>query len=969
MKRLIIFFLLMIGMISGVSAIDYDNITFTNEEFLASAITGSKVIELSTGDIAVGYISGGNAKLKICDSDGTNCGTEIAILNNANDIDLFEDTTNNKIVYFYGGSGSSIVVLLDLDGTNKILKQNLGKVTNYVSAVQINSTDFAIGFQDTADTNKGKLIICKLDGSSCESEIEAYSAAATYIKIVKTTTDKIMYAHNIVSNGEGTFWQFNLDGTGKSYKGAFNTGGTSYIDMIEGSDNKLKIVFTDGGDGSKGKFISCDLDGTNCGSEISFNTYATSWNNIDEFNEKLFFTFREASTVGDGRMYNFNLTGGDVSAENFFGAVANAQYIDTMISTDSTLIISHGDSTGSPKGRFSISESLSVGATVTINEPVDSSFINTNPFTLNITTDLNTNLTYSLNGASNITLGTNINSSILNITGIEGNNLIIVYSNYTGEITNSQSNFTLDTLDTIIINSIPSEINSYEFLGSYFSCSDTNLDYCNISIDSQNKASGTNFTISQNGNQSYTIFARDLAGNEVNGSGTVLVNPYFQVYFKYINNTAITNFSIDGILYDNYFNDSVYTYGLGNQTFLFEKAGLQAFNFTISLTDTSEGVEGNFTVLLASIFINLFNDDTKVLIPSESFSLQLSGPAGYIFQSNGTSFNITSFVLAGTYTGLISSTNFESKEIFFTYTSEEIKELDVYFIPLNLTNLGFVTVEAFQADNTPAKYISAYAKQWFASESVYRKVQETKTGGDGKAELKIILEDYIYQFCIYTETAGETCTGDEIIKTTENGQVIPITEESRVETQNSFSELLHFSENIQLQVSNVTGFRNLYVQFDWKDLSGFNLEMCYTINKDYQYTKELVESACIVGALGDFEQIYLLNSSYAYIVDITATIDGTALPMYHNTFNSAEPSESIEGVLEDKGMRSLALVLYIAVIMTIIALLKNPFHGVVVIFVAVLGVNVFFSSLMNPYALSALMTFCGMTAWGLRQLR
>jgi len=415
-----------------------------------------------------------------------------------------------------------------------------------------------------------------------------------------------------------------------------------------------------------------------------------------------------------------------------------------------------------------------------------------------------------------------------------------------------------------------------------------------------------------------------------------------------------------------YFNNSL---DLGTYIIEFNKLGYQLFNVSVPINETSGGETYNYTILFARILINLYDDATKSPITSESFSLQLSGPAGYTFNSNGTLFNISSYVLAGTYTGLISSNNYESKEIFFTYDTQEVKELDVYFIPLNLTNLGFVTVQAYQADNTPYKYISTYAKQWFASESVYKKVQETKTGGDGSAELKIILEDYIYQFCIYTEENGETCTGDEIIKTTENGQIIPITEESRVTTQTSYSELLDFNEVIQVQVSNVTGFRNLYVNFDWVDLTGFNLEMCYTIYKDYQYTKELVETDCISGAAGTFEQIYLLNSSYAYIVSIKATIDGTALPMYYNTFKSAEASESLEGVLESKGMSSLALILYIVSVMTIIALLKNPFHGVIVIFVAVLGVNVFFSSLMNPYALSALMTFCGMTAWGLRQLR
>lgn len=444
-------------------------------------------------------------------------------------------------------------------------------------------------------------------------------------------------------------------------------------------------------------------------------------------------------------------------------------------------------------------------------------------------------------------------------------------------------------------------------------------------------------------------------------------------YFRF-NNTEtgslLTNWTLESFtsltqelpVFFNYF-------GLeGLKSWTWEKLGYATaslgFNFSY---DTYNNITIN--VLKSRIIINLYDDSTKSLITNESFEMQLSGALGYIFNTTSSQFNISDGIAASSYVGLISSSNYETKEIYFTYTNQEVKELDVYFIPLNLSNLGFVTIEAYKADNTPARYESVYAKQWFADKSAFIKVQETKTGNDGTAELKIILEDKIYQFCLYTEELGETCTGDEIIKTTENGQTIPITEERRISTKTSLNSLISFSENITVITSNVTGFRNLQVYFDWVDLSGFNLEMCYNIYKDYQYTKELVESDCIVGSAGSFEQIYLLNSSYAYIVDIKAYVSGVPQNMYYNIFKSDNPSESVEGILKNKGMLGLGLVLYITVIMTIVALLKNPFHGVVVIFIGVLGATALFSSLMSPYALSALVTFCGMTSWGLRQIR
>jgi len=451
------------------------------------------------------------------------------------------------------------------------------------------------------------------------------------------------------------------------------------------------------------------------------------------------------------------------------------------------------------------------------------------------------------------------------------------------------------------------------------------------------------------------------------------VTSNFLSYFRFnltANNTLLSNWSFNNI---EIIGDEAVIFFTnlepeGVKSWVWEKIGYITTTFDINFSYDSY-INTTYEIISARIELNLINDVTKDPISGENFSMQLSGPAGYIFTTNTPIFNLTAFITPGTYTGLISSENYESKEIFFTYGTNEFKEVDIYFIPLNYTNLGFVTVNAFKADNTPAKYISAYAKQWFPIEGIFKKVQETKTGGDGKAELKIILEDHIYKFCIYTDEGGETCTGEEIIKTTENGQEIPITEDKRITVVDTFGGLLSATEEINVSTSNVTGYRDLNVSFSWVDLSGFDLDMCYTIYKDYQYTKQVVESNCVSGSAGSFEQVYTLNSSFTYLVNVDAIVDGVRLPLYREKFISEAASATLEGVLIEKGMLSLALVLYIVLIMVIVALLKNPFHGVVVVFAGVLGANVFFTALLGALALSSLLTFCGMSAWGLRQIR
>src|SRR6056297_1337612 len=98
MKKILILFIFMVSLF-GVFAIDYDNISFTNEEFYNGAVTQTKVLELTTGRLAVAYSISGNAYLKLCDLDGTNCNvTSSGFGTIPNSLDIFEDTTNNILM-------------------------------------------------------------------------------------------------------------------------------------------------------------------------------------------------------------------------------------------------------------------------------------------------------------------------------------------------------------------------------------------------------------------------------------------------------------------------------------------------------------------------------------------------------------------------------------------------------------------------------------------------------------------------------------------------------------------------------------------------------------------------------------------------------------------------------------------------------------------------------------------------------
>lgn len=596
----------------------------------------------------------------------------------------------------------------------------------------------------------------------------------------------------------------------------------------------------------------------------------------------------------------------------------------------------------------------------------------------NISVSVNTtslvNMSYSINNNAFTSICNNCNDTNLYINFSEGQNNVSFKSiDVNGQAHNNLTIY-IDTINPSLTVTNDTSYSSYTIdFSSIVSCSDTNLDYCNITIDNGDVISYTNnsYTFTYNGNHTFNVTAVDLAGNTNSSTGNLLlINPEQQIWFYDIEGSAyITNFTINGSSYTNRFNFSVFDYDYGTHSFLFASPGFETGTFSVALSNTSD-INTTINIQQARFLIYLYDADTNSLITGSNFSLVLEGILGYNFTTSTSFFNISNAIALGEYLGIISSDDYETEEIYFTFEGNATQSINAYLIPSNYTNLGFITIQAYQSDNTPYQYIQAYAKEWFASSSAFLKVEETQTGGDGQAEIKVILEDRIYLFCIYTDNEGETCTKDsERITVTENGKTIPITVEQRITTQDSFADLLTFTENITVYTSNTTGFRNLYVKFDWVDLSGFNLEMCYNIYKDYSYTQTLEDSGCITGSAGTYEQIYLLNSSFGYIVDIDAEIDNRLENMYYKVFPSADDSGNINNVLTSKGWASLGLILYLIIYMTVIALLKEPFKGVVVTFFALFGVNFIFNSLMSAYALSGLLVFSGLTAWGLRPIK
>lgn len=193
-------------------------------------------------------------------------------------------------------------------------------------------------------------------------------------------------------------------------------------------------------------------------------------------------------------------------------------------------------------------------------------------------------------------IASNTNSSSLEFLSLsEGSyNVTWVGADYVGVSYNAES-FTVDLTPPTISNNINATYYSYTIDGFNSSCSDTSLQSCNISLNSQNVLLNVStFTFTTSGNITYNITAIDTAGNTISESGVTFVTPVQHIRFNdtttssYVQNYSVV---IDGDVYSitgEYFNIPLYDLGIGTHQLDFTKAGYSNESFNITFNATSD---------------------------------------------------------------------------------------------------------------------------------------------------------------------------------------------------------------------------------------------------------------------------------------------------------------------------------------------------------------------------------------------
>lgn len=318
---------------------------------------------------------------------------------------------------------------------------------------------------------------------------------------------------------------------------------------------------------------------------------------------------------------------------------------------------------------------LSFSSISTINSIYNLSTIQVNTSVLNTSTNGNVNQTYYLyynNGTliNSTQYATNNVNGTADIVGLTDNTYKIYFyaKNNETNVTSSNYTFTIDTTAPTISNNINSTYYLYNISGFNSSCSDINMNYCNISINSQNiRLNTTSFNFTTNGNMSYTITAVDLAGNTITTSGVTLINPtqYLRPYDN-LRSIYLTNYYIDGVLYSDYYNFSLFSFGYGNHSVNFSKEGYTNTTFDFSLNTTS-ALNSTFNVTPITFTLKAYdiNNPTNQLY----FNLTISNATNSTYYLNQHNFSkYYNETLTGDLTLIVESSGFDLVKLYTAFS-------------------------------------------------------------------------------------------------------------------------------------------------------------------------------------------------------------------------------------------------------------------------------------------------------------
>ena len=546
-----------------------------------------------------------------------------------------------------------------------------------------------------------------------------------------------------------------------------------------------------------------------------------------------------------------------------------------------------------------------------------SNYYNTVNISIQLNTTSNTNMSYYLDGGGEVSICTNCNNSILNLTSLSEqlHNISFKSLDANGiEWTNESfiNDYTAPVID-VIGNLTPNSffvnfsdiVNVTDALSGLASCIINITDLENVtSPDNQIINCTDSFTFQSAGLHNLNLLAIDNAGNSNTAQANLTANPFCIVQFNdtalpgLVTNYTLTVYQPSGLVQTLFPNSTGQinlphvvngTLELGIKNLTFEQIGYATENFTFNV---SEGVGDNVTynVTNSKIIVTIFDRTTGDILTGLT-EVFLVGTIG--FEGNTTTgfLNITDInFLPETYQLIATHSGYESGDTFFTYNNQELLSVNVYLLASNDTNIGTAIVQVKDDSGLFITSASCNLLEWKPSLSSYISVSDGLTDVNGKYTFDVELGVKIYKStCTYNGVSSTILLGNGGV-VTQTGQVNPIFISTVPDVLTSvLGDITYSLVNVTI---NSTHQR---VTFSWTDTNNIVTQACLKIYKSEGFGKVLLSpEQCVQSSVGEIQQILNVNQTFDTIVQAVFvksnddTVNGDTL-----TFFSTESFESL----------------------------------------------------------------------------
>jgi len=149
---------------------------------------------------------------------------------------------------------------------------------------------------------------------------------------------------------------------------------------------------------------------------------------------------------------------------------------------------------------------------------------------------------------------------------------------------------------------------------------------------------------------------------------------------------------------------------------------------------------------------------------------------------------------------LLSSANYFTESVFFTYSNQEDLEKDIYLLKTNDSNAGTITIQVKDQLSNFIEGAVVNALEWRSDLSSFISVAECTTNVGGSCSLNIELNIKSYKFSANKGGVSKT-TNSQIITTTGTTQTIILEDIILIETPVLENLISNFSESISNNIS------------------------------------------------------------------------------------------------------------------------------------------------------------------------